>query len=197
MSGSSSRLFESTRLFARPLTTGDDPLFASLYGDDSSVRYLGMRPLTTDEQVRAHLEKTLARNQAYADRGEALGIWVLVRKDDASAVGIVICNHPRASIEGQSVGEIPLGELSTKIQIGWHLTPDARGYGYATEAGRAVLEYALTELQSEEVYVLTEPEHHKSQAVAERLGLALAGRTREFYDLEMVHFIARATPLMK
>ena len=84
----------------------------------------------------------------------------------------------------------------TYRQIGWHLIPEARGFGFATEAAKAMLAYAMDELQAEEVYVLTETPHEKSQAVAERLGLVSQGRTHEFYDIEMTYFVARRVDMV-
>ena len=187
MPGSERELFRTHRLRARRLTIDDLPTYAALYSDEESVRYLGVKPHTNEAESRAVLERTLARNESY---GERLGIWALERLSDGKTIGTIICNNPRASNGYTPSGEVP-EVYSDKIQVGWHLITEARGQGFATEAGRAILEYALGELGAEEVYVLTEQPHRKSQAVAERLGLKPAGLTTEFYDLEMAHYIAR------
>ena len=81
--------------------------------------------------------------------------------------------------------------FSERLQIGWHLIPQARRQGFATEAAKALLAYAMGTLQAKEVYILTETPHEQSQVVARRLGLVSQGRTDEFYDIEMTYFIAR------
>ena len=178
-------LFVTERLRARRLQADDDALIFALYRDEESVRYLGMQPLPSVEAARDFLQPILERNERYA---HCKGAWVLETLADGRAVGTILCKHPRRSDAG--------GALSDKLEVGWHLTPDARGHGYATEAAKAMLAYAFDSLEASDVYILTEVPHRKSQAVAERLGLVARGTTREFYDIEMLHFVARRGDLV-
>ena len=59
------------------------------------------------------------------------------------------------------------------LEVGWTLHPDAWGRGYATEAGRASIEYAFTVLDRDEVVSVIAPSNTRSQSVARRLGLVL------------------------
>ena len=177
--------FETERLRARRLTREDLELIEALYGDEESVRYLGVPPLREREEAEAHLRRMLERNERYA---HCKGAWVLELSDSRRAVGVILCKHPRLS--GAD------GALAEQIEVGWHLRPDARGQGYATEAARAILAYAFDRLGCEQVLILTEPPHRKSRAVAERLGLRAWGPTRDFYDIEMLQFVARRGDLV-
>ncbi len=58
------------------------------------------------------------------------------------------------------------------LEVGWALHPGWWGHGYASEAGRAALEYAFEELGADEVVSVILPENERSQRVAARLGLA-------------------------
>lgn len=185
MPPSSPSLFETARLRARRLLREDVGLIESLYGDEESVRYLGVPPLRDVSEAEMQLQRMLERNERYA---HCKGAWVLERRQDGRSVGVILCKHPRRSAAN--------GALAEELEVGWHLRPDARGHGYATEAARAILAYAFDELESAEVYILTEPPHRKSQAVAERLGLRSRGLTTAFYDIEMLHFIARREDLV-
>lgn len=57
------------------------------------------------------------------------------------------------------------------LEVGWTLHPDAWGRGYATEAGRAAIDYAFDVLDSDEVVSIIAATNTRSQAVAARLGL--------------------------
>ena len=185
MTAFSEPLFETKRLRARRLTREDVELIEALYSDEESVRFLGVPPLRGRDEAEARLRQMLERNEGYA---HCKGAWVLEGLDDRHSLGVILCKHPRRSDAK--------GALAEELEVGWHLRPDARGHGYATEAARAILAYAFDGLGYEEVYILSEPPHRKSQAVAERLGLRARGLTRAFYDIEMLHFIARREDLV-
>jgi RimJ/RimL family protein N-acetyltransferase len=68
------------------------------------------------------------------------------------------------------------------IEIGWHLARRAWGRGYATEAGRALLVHGHQRLGERHLIALIEPANDRSIAVARRIGMIDAGRTRAFYD---------------
>lgn len=55
-------------------------------------------------------------------------------------------------------------------EIGWALAPSAQGKGYATEAARAVIDWAFATLDWSEVIHCITPGNTASVAVAERLG---------------------------
>jgi RimJ/RimL family protein N-acetyltransferase len=57
-----------------------------------------------------------------------------------------------------------------ETEIGWALTRRFWGHGYATEAARAVREWAYAERDLERIISLIAPENHRSQRVAEKLG---------------------------
>lgn len=63
----------------------------------------------------------------------------------------------------------PLEDLG--LEIIWSLAPEAQGRGYATEAARAVLGYALGPLGLPEVLAEIDEDNTASARVAERLGL--------------------------
>ena len=49
--------------------------------------------------------------------------------------------------------------------------PNSWGYGYATEAARAVRDYAFSELNLNRLVALIEPVNQRSIRVAEKLGM--------------------------
>jgi RimJ/RimL family protein N-acetyltransferase len=60
-------------------------------------------------------------------------------------------------------------EGQRRLEYGYRLVPDARGKGYATEAGRAILTVAA-ETFSGEILAMIDPTNDPSQNVARKLG---------------------------
>jgi RimJ/RimL family protein N-acetyltransferase len=77
------------------------------------------------------------------------------------------------------------------MEVGWHLHPDSVRRGYATEAGRAVVERGFR-LGVPEVFAVVRPDNPRSQAVCRRLGMRHIGRTTRYYDTELELFHLRA-----
>lgn len=57
------------------------------------------------------------------------------------------------------------------LEVGWLLRRPYWGAGYATEIGRAGLDFAFGELGAPEVVAFTEPHNTRSRAVMARLGM--------------------------
>lgn len=62
-----------------------------------------------------------------------------------------------------------------RLELGWALRSEFRGRGFATEIGRAGLEFAFDTLGARSVIAFTERHNFASRAVMERLGLEFAG----------------------
>ena len=60
-------------------------------------------------------------------------------------------------------------EGPSRLEYGYRLVPGARGKGYATEAGRAILDVAATTFQGE-ILAIIDPANQPSQNVAHKLG---------------------------
>ena len=78
---------------------------------------------------------------------------------------------------------------SGDTEIGWHLHPDAWGFGYAAEAARRVLDYGFA-AGLPEVVAVTYPENIASQAVARRIGMSPHGLTDRYYNTTFALFSA-------
>ena len=68
------------------------------------------------------------------------------------------------------------GWLRDRLELGWTVRSERWGQGYATEIGRAGLDYAFGELGAEAVVAFTERHNRRSRAVMERLGMRLVGQ---------------------
>jgi RimJ/RimL family protein N-acetyltransferase len=75
------------------------------------------------------------------------------------------------------------------IELGWLLARSSWGKGYATEAGRAALEWGFTVVGADEIISIIRPQNSRSIRVAEKLGerlvspIELAGRDALLYAI--------------
>jgi RimJ/RimL family protein N-acetyltransferase len=145
------------RLILRKFRESDLDAYAAMCGDPEVVRYLGVNPMTRAEAWR-HLAMVLGHWQL---RG--FGLWALEERGSGLLAGRAGCWRP---------------EGWPGLEVGWTLRREFWGRGYATEAGRASLDYAWSELGQTHVISLIQPGNARSIAVAERLGMSLEGRTQ-------------------
>ncbi|MEV6763538.1 GNAT family N-acetyltransferase [Streptomyces sp. NPDC051105] len=101
------------------------------------------------------------------------GVFALVRREDGRAVG------------GMGFHSAP--DEEGRVEIGYDLTEPARGHGYATEALRALADWALSRTDVRSLFATVEPANIPSQAV-----IARAGFTKVSEDGEGLAFELRA-----
>ena len=146
------------RLLLRPWRDADKAPFAAL---------------NADPEVMAHFPAPLSRDasNAMVARIRSLfavqgwGFWAVEvpGQDGAGFIGFVGLHRP----EG-----LP---CSPCTEVGWRLARPFWGQGYATEAARACLAFAFTELREEAVVAFTATTNQRSLAVMHRLGMTEAG----------------------
>jgi RimJ/RimL family protein N-acetyltransferase len=102
-------------------------------------------------------------NQHYEQFGYAL--YAVEIKDTHEFIGFVGLNHPPFEIPNFQPKGLPI------VEIGWRLSSKHWGQGYATEAAKAVLHYAFTELDLNEIISFTVAANSKSCRVMEKIGL--------------------------
>jgi RimJ/RimL family protein N-acetyltransferase len=116
-----------------------------------------------------------------------------LRPVDAEALARILGDPRRPDYLGERIDD-PLGvallrplEDGPEIEVGWHLDPAAWGSGYATEAARALLDYAFTDLGLDRVVAVVDPRNEASRRVAERLEMAPDG-TGHYYGYDLDRF---------
>ncbi len=122
--------------------------------------------MSADREVMEFFPSTLDRAAADAafDRFSAAldergwGLWAV--EHDGTFLGFTGLN--------------PVGfdaHFTPAIEIGWRLRRDAWGHGFATEAARAVVGFAVDQLGLPEIVSFTSVGNVRSRAVMERLGM--------------------------
>jgi RimJ/RimL family protein N-acetyltransferase len=138
----------------RPFTLDDVPAIVSACNDPEIQHWIPMVPRPySEEDARAFVQ------------GEVQGIG-----QEQFAI----------TENGRLVGSIGLGinEFSRNGHIGYWCAPDARGRGLTTRALRLLVRYGLEELRLERLELITDPDNHASQRVAEKVGFTREGILR-------------------
>ncbi|MFI6813702.1 GNAT family N-acetyltransferase [Nonomuraea sp. NPDC050328] len=109
------------------------------------------------------------RYRAHSEPDPTLGVWAIEERETGVVAGTILLKR------------LPNGD--DEVEVGWHLHPDMWGRGYATEAARGALERAWA-AGIGEVYALTFPDNHPSQAVCRRIGMSHIGQTDRWYGVQ-------------
>ncbi|MDF2587907.1 MAG: acetyltransferase, ribosomal protein N-acetylase [Anaerocolumna sp.] len=74
--------------------------------------------------------------------------------------------------EGQMIGDIGIHFLEDdyQIEIGYTLSPEYQGNGYALEAVKAVMKFAFTDLKKHRIIASVDPDNIQSIKLLERIG---------------------------
>jgi len=150
----------TARLRLRPFTGADaDPLFA-LHSSAHVLRYWDAPPWSD----RARADRFIAACRQMAEDGSGARL-ALERASDGAFVGW--CALSRWNPDHRSAA------------IGYVLDEAAWGQGYATEAARAVLQWAFDALDLNRVQAETDTRNVASARVLEKLGFVREGTLRE------------------
>ncbi|MEU3409811.1 GNAT family N-acetyltransferase [Streptomyces sp. NPDC006658] len=125
-------------------------------GGDGGFDWLGGEPYAGTREAAGYLVKAY---EAGVHRPE-FGVFALVRHEDGRALG-GIGFHGAPDEEG-------------RVEIGYDLVEEARGQGYATEALRALTEWALAREDVDLALLTIEHGNTASRHVAERAGFTPA-----------------------
>lgn len=141
----------TARLTLRPFAESDLDAWAEIVADEETTEFIG---------------GVQSREDAWRSIALYLGHWAL-RGYGQWAVEV------RGS--GRFIGRAGLWypEGWPELEVGWTLSRDAWGEGYATEAGEAAIEWAFSSLGLERVGAVIAVENARSRAVAIRLGMSL------------------------
>jgi [ribosomal protein S5]-alanine N-acetyltransferase len=145
------QVIQTARLTLRPLTLADVDAILAIIGDPIAMQFYP-RTFTRKDAV-----EWVERNQRRYEN-EGCGILAMALKGTVELIG-------DCGIVRQTVEEEPM------LEVGYHLRRDQWGHGYATEAARACMDYAFSELAAVKVVSLIRPENTPSRRVAERNGM--------------------------
>ena len=155
--GSSREPVLTPRLVLTPVGRDDVEALSELYGDPDVAFWTGPWDLAAIE----------AWTEGMADRWttDGVGKWMARDRADASLVGRG--GFSRIDLDGETV-----------LELGWVVRDHLTGRGYATELGRAALDWARGHRPDLPIVAFTEVHNRASRAVMERLGMREVGTIR-------------------
>jgi RimJ/RimL family protein N-acetyltransferase len=172
----------TARLLLRPWRPDDpsdvDAAFA-LYSDPLVSRFLGATPAPVPDREAAR--DKLVRYDSWSDGVHGVFAVVPFGGADVPVGSALLLPLPRSD-----------GQESDAREVGWHLRPDVWGRGFATEAGRAMLQRARA-AGLDEAHAVVYPENDASLAVCDRLGMTRIGATDGWYGVELVDHVVPLT----
>jgi [ribosomal protein S5]-alanine N-acetyltransferase len=163
-------VIETPRLLLRHYTLDDVDALSEILCDRENMRFFPNRFERKDAEE--WIQKNLRR---YADDG--IGGWALLLKPDGGFGGY--CGLVYREVDGVR-----------ELEVGYALARRFQGRGLATEAARACMEYAFTQLREGHVISLIRPDNLPSRRVAERNGMKVEKET-EFAGLPHLVYGAR------
>jgi [ribosomal protein S5]-alanine N-acetyltransferase len=149
-----SHTLTTEHLVLQPVTAADQDALLAHWTTPQVQRFMFNGAVLTEAEIAAAIAAAIAESTASFQAG-GYGLWLLRPAGGAPLAG--------------TAGLRPLEDLG--LEIIWSLAPEAQGRGYATEAARAVLGYALGPLGLPEVLAEIDEGNAASARVAERLGL--------------------------
>ena len=147
--------FRTERLILRPRTIADYENCLAMDRDPDVVRYIP-GPWADPAAHQAFVRDRITRR--YPD---GLGYWcIALHTAPDRFLGWVLL--------------IPRDAVGPEIEIGWRLVQTAWGHGYASEAAAAIMRHGFEMAGLNRIIAEIDPEHVRSQRVAEKLGLRRA-----------------------
>jgi RimJ/RimL family protein N-acetyltransferase len=148
------------RLVLRPAADSDTFALLALWNTPDVRRYLWDDVHVTQQRAA----ETVQRSVALTHRG--LGLWVVLERDgtaDAAFVGAAGL-LPVSAVAGHDPG------FAGRVEPIVALMPSARGRGLATEALRAVLQYALGQLRLPGLVSVIDAPNDRAHRLVARIG---------------------------
>ena len=148
---------ETERLYLRQWQASDFAIFAAMNADPEVMKYF---PKLLSAKVSDIIASTC--QQLIEDNG--WGFWALSLKKGSNKndafIGFVGLNQTHADMS-----------FAPCVEIAWRLRKEFWGQGYATEAARASLDFAFTELALDDVVAFTAVINQRSQLLMARIGM--------------------------
>jgi [ribosomal protein S5]-alanine N-acetyltransferase len=150
------------RLLLREISEADDWPAVLAYHNDPRYARFNDREAETEDDVRRFLHRI---TEWHAPEHRGFYNLAVTLRETGEMIGI-------AGVRQRDPAQ-PRGDM------GYELSPEHWGRGYATEAARALLDFAFRELRLHRVTAHCLAENTPSVRVLERLGMRLEARLRE------------------
>lgn len=148
--------FETDRLWMTPTSREDAAFIYELMNAPKWLEFIGDRKLHTIKDAEEYIEVKM-RTQL---KKLGFSVYTMTRKSDLAKIGIC-CLIDRKELEG--------------IDLGYALSPNYEGVGYAFEAAKKMIAVGFEEFGLTKLYAITDPENMGSQKLLQKLGFSSIG----------------------
>ncbi len=150
---------ETERLILREVLDSDLESFFELDSDPEVHRYLGNKPVKSIDESQKMIDGI---RQQYVERG--IGRWVVIEKSSGNFIGW-------SGLRLYTEQDGPFNGMTNFHDVGYRLLPRYWGKGYATESGKASIDYAFKHMHLPIVYGITEMSNQASHNALLKVGL--------------------------
>ena len=170
-------ILQTERLTLRQWQPSDYAIFDQINADPEVMRYFPKLLSKKTSDIIANKCQQLIKENGW-------GFWAVSLKDAAEN-------------KSHFIGMVGLNKIHTDmpfapgVEIGWRLHQDYWGQGYATEAARAALRFAFTELALDDVVAFTAVINEHSQLIMGRIGMTDTQQDFEHPMLDSKHCLAK------
>lgn len=147
---------ETDRLLLRELLFSDVDGLLELESNPNVHLFVGNKPVTHIDECRAYVEFI---HQQYKDFGT--GRWAVILKETNEFLGW----------SGIKFITNEINNHKDFYEIGYRFIEKHWGKGYATEAGKAFIDYAFNEMKVGALYAYADAGNENSRKILEKLGL--------------------------
>lgn len=162
-------ILESPRLVFRRFTEADAKLIMELHSDPLVLQFLHEPLVTTEEEAREIIKKIIIPQYKLN-----LGRWALHTRDNNRFIGW--CG-------------LKYNARTDETDLGYRLSNEAWGKGYATEAAEYTLQYGFDTLQLKKIIAHAHVQNTASINVLEKLGMKYT-RDEVIDDIPVKTFVA-------
>ncbi len=148
---------ETNRLILREIIDSDIDAMYELDSDPEVHKYLGNKPVKTKEESKKAIDFI---RQQYIERG--IGRWAVINKETQEFMGW----------SGLKLNtEEPMNGHTNYYDVGYRFIKRFWGKGYATESGKASIQYAFETMKLKTIYGITEIDNQASHNALLKIGL--------------------------
>lgn len=145
--------FSTERLHIRRFVPADFAAFRAYHRLPEVYRYLYAEPLDDAEAAEKFAKASVPRLRKNGDAA----VFAVERRADGAVMGEVVLKLDSA--------------IARQVEVGYIFNPAFAGKGYATEAMRAILEFAFSDLNFHRAFARLDAANAGSVGVVERLGM--------------------------
>jgi RimJ/RimL family protein N-acetyltransferase len=166
------------RLVLRAWQADDAAAALGAYGDAEVARWLtpAMNRVPDEAAMQLVLQQWVAED---ARMVTPAGRWAVELGENGRLIG------------GATLLPLP---PDAEFEVGWQLSPDAWGNGYATETGLALSRWAF-EQGIDQVIALMRPANARAVATVRRIGMQWVGETEKYHSLRLQQYRLRPADL--